>query len=279
MRPTAALAAPTAALILATCACTNTSSTPARGSATGETTAARSTTAAASDLCFDKGKGFAGEARLYIEHNATDRDTGFHGTFDQEGLAQGCIATPDGTPLMFIDTTNQLGTLGINQIFFESREPPNAVYSIADLKADFPEGEYRISGIDYQGTRRVGTAKFTHAIPAAPTIVEPKLVPEEKGPSNVVPSGGLTVRWEPVTRTVDGEQVSISGYEVIITKVEHADPHGLSRPVYDVHVPPNLTSLSVPDEFLEPKTLYELEVLALEDSGNQTITVGFFSTG
>ncbi len=31
-------------------------------------------------------------------------------------------------------------------------------------------------------------------------------------------------------------------------------------------------------EFLEPDTVYELEVLALEESGNQTITVGFFMT-
>ena len=39
-----------------------------------------------------------------------------------------------------------------------------------------------------------------------------------------------------------------------------------------------MTELSVPDEFFRPDTLYELEVLALEESGNQTITVGFFTT-
>ena len=109
---------------------------------------------APSDACFEKGKSFEGEARLYIEHNATDQDTGFHGMFDQEGLAEGCI----------------------------------------------------------------------------------------------------------------------------VTQEEHDDPHGLSRPVYDVHVPPDMTELPVPDEFFRPDTLYELEVLALEESGNQTITVGFFTT-
>ena len=50
----------------------------------------------------------------------------------------------------------------------------------------------------------------------------------------------------------------------------------MSRPVYDVHVPPSLTSLSVPDEFLQPGTVYELEVIALEESGNQTFSLGFF---
>mgnify|MGYP001611115032 FL=1 len=56
------------------------------------------------------------------------------------------------------------------------------------------------------------------------------------------------------------------------------DPDGLSRPVYDVHVPADLTSLAVPAAFLLPDTLYELEVLALEESGNQTISVGSFRT-
>lgn len=230
------------------------------------------------DACFEDGKSFAGEARLYIEHNATDEDTGFHGMFDQEGLSEGCIVTPDGTEVMFVNPTGKLDALGINQFFFESREPPNDEYSIADLKADFPEGQYRISGIDYQGEKRVGTATFTHAIPAKPSITAPRIVPEEEAASNTVRPQGVTVRWEPVTETIDGEPVTISGYEVIVTKEEHDDPHGLSRPEYDVHVPPDLHELSVPDEFFEPDTLYELEVLALEKSGNQTISVGFFTT-
>ncbi len=231
-----------------------------------------------SDACFDEGKSFEGEARLYIEHNATDRDTGFHGMFDQEGLSEGCIVTPDGTEVMFVNPTGKLDGLGINQFFFESREPPNDEYSIADLKRDFPEGEYRISGFDYRGERRVGSAEFSHAIPAQPTIVSPKVVPEEEAESNLLRPRGVTVRWKPVETTIDDEPVTITGYEVIVTKEEHDDPHGLSRPEYDVHVPPDMTELTVPEEFLQPDTVYELEVLALEQSGNQTITVGFFTT-
>lgn len=243
------------------------------GLATGACSADQS-----SDTCFEKGKSFEGEARLYIEHNATDEDTGFHGMFDQEGLSEGCIVTPDGTEVMFVNPVQKLDGLGINQFFFESREPPNDEYSIADLKKDFPEGQYRISGIDYQGEKRVGEAKFTHAIPTEPNITAPRIVPEEEGASNTLEPKGVAVRWDPVTETIDGEPLTISGYEVIVTKAEHEDPHGLSRPEYDVHVGPDMTELSVPDEFFEPKTLYELEVLALEESGNQTISVGFFTT-
>lgn len=230
------------------------------------------------DVCFDEGESFDGEARLYIEHNATDEDTGVHGMFDQEGLAEGCLETPDGTRIMLVDPAHPLDSLGINQFFFESREPPADEYSIADLKSDFPEGDYRISGIDFEGTKRVGTAVFTHAIPAPPEITDPILASEEEADGNTLPTTGLTVRWRPVTRTIDGAPVTITGYELIVTKAEHDDPNGLSRPEYDVHVPPDTTELAVPDGFLQPKTLYELEVLALEESGNQTISLGFFTT-
>src|SRR5687767_9068253 len=110
-------------------------------------TPAVSTAGVSSRLCFDEGRPFRGEARLYIEHNATDEDTGVHGMFDQEGLAEGCIQTPDGEQVMLVDPTGRLDALGINQFFFESREPPNDEYSIDDLKADFPEGDYTISGV------------------------------------------------------------------------------------------------------------------------------------
>jgi hypothetical protein len=65
---------------------------------------------------------------------------------------------------------------------------------------------------------------------------------------------------------------------VIITKEVDDDPNGFSRPTYDVHVSPTVRRLPVPAVFLEPDTVYELEVLALEASGNQTISVSFFQT-
>ena len=260
-----ALLAVTAALAMSTGACGN----DGAGNEKNETT---------TDACFADGEGFGGEARVYIEHNATDEDTGFHGMFDQEGLTKGCLTTPDGRELLLPTTSGPLADLGINQFFFESREPPNDEYSVEDLKADFPEGEYRISGIDFEGKRRVATATFTHAVPKPPDITEPRLVEEEQAGSNVLPPSGVTVRWDPVTETIDGRSVVITGYEVIVTQVQHRDPDGLSRPVYDVHVSPDVTTLPVAEGFLRPRTVYELEVLALEESGNQTIVVGFFAT-
>jgi len=105
---------------------------------------------------------------------------------------------------------------------------------------------------------------------------------EANVPSEVIEGDDGTFRigrvTEIVAETVDGERISITGYEVIVTKIDHDDPHGFSSPVFDVHVPADRNSLSVSDEFLEPGTEYVLEVLALERSGNQTITVSFFTT-
>jgi hypothetical protein len=235
------------------------------------------TAASAEEVCFEEGEDFEGEALLYIEHNATDGDTGVHGVFDQDGLAEACIQKPDGSELMLVDPTNELGDLGINQFFFESREPPNKEYSIADLEADFPEGNYLISGVDLEGTERLGSALFTHDIPTPPEITSPKVVDERKAEQNELPASGITVRWREVTETLDGKPIDITGYEVIVTDDEHEDPNSLSQPEYDVHVPPDMTELEVPDGFLEPGRIYEVEVLALEKSGNQTISLGYFT--
>ena len=124
-----------------------------------------------------------------------------------------------------------------------------------------------------------GSATFTHDVPAPPTIDAPVLAADPRDTKkNPVPLEDLTVTWQDVTETVAGGPADITGYEVIFTKEIDDDPNGFSRPTYDVHVPPTLNGLRVPAEFLEADTVYEVEVLALEVSGNQTITVGFFKT-
>lgn len=172
-----------------------------------------------------------------------------------------------------------MGELGLADLFFESREPPNDQLAVNDLLGGFPEGEYLVGALGHDGVARMASATFSHAIPAEPTITAPSLVDEEETANEaVVEPSGLVVSWEPVTKTIAGDPVDITAYQVIITKVEHDDPHGFSRPIYDVHLGPDATTLAVPGEFLEPATIYELEVLAIEVSGNQTISLGFFTT-
>jgi len=212
-----------------------------------------------------------GQAKLFFEHNSTDEDTGVHGAFDTSSFAELCVYNPKGRQILAVKPQGSLLKLTMGGIFFESREPPNEEVSIKSLKADFPEGKYTVRGVSHDGIGLIGAATFTHAIPAAPTI----LLPEDNA---VVDLTDLTVMWKPVTRSLDGAPINTTGYEIIITKDVADDPHGFSRPTFDVHVLPSLTALKVPSEFLEPNTPYELEVLALEKSGNQTITAIHFET-
>jgi hypothetical protein len=218
-------------------------------------------------------------AKLIIEFNSTDNDIGVHGAFDNHGWSELCVFDPGGRPIAAVDPLSQLNDLTMAGIFFESREPPAEEFSMADLAAAFPEGQYEVQGRSFDGTILLGSALFTHDVPAPPTITSPQLAEDPKGTGqNPVSRNDLAIAWDPVTETVNGGPVAITGYEVIITKEVDDDPHGFSRPTYDVHVPASVSRLSVPAEFLEPNTVYELEVLALEESGNQTISVGFFKT-
>lgn len=218
-------------------------------------------------------------AKLIIEFNFTDADLGVHGAFDGEGWKTLCVFDPTGRAVLEVGPRGQLRDLGMGGIFFESREPPRSEFSFADLEAAFPEGEYTVRGESFDGKSLTGSAMFTHDVPAAPKITSPELAEEPEGTDeNQIARKHLVIRWNDVTETVAGRRVDITGYEVIVTKEVEDDPHGFSRPIYDVHVPASLNSLSVPAEFLEADTVYELEVLALEQSGNQTISVGFFKT-
>lgn len=209
--------------------------------------------------------------KLFIEHNSTAEDTGVHGAFDSVDWQKLCVYDPNGRMVLEVEPKRQLRTLSISGIFFESREPPNDEVSIEQILAMFPEGRYSVRGRALDGRRLTGAATFTHDIPSAPVIV----FPQEDG---TVSPDGFAVMWNHVTTTLDGEPLNRTGYEVIVTKDVPDDPNGFSRPTYDVHVPPSETSLTVPSEFLEPGTRYELEVLVLEVSGNQTITSFFFQT-
>jgi hypothetical protein len=217
-------------------------------------------------------------AKLIIEFNSTDDDLGVHGAFDDAGWSELCVLDPTGRPVAVFDPQGAMKDLTMAGVFFESREPPGSEYSMENLAADFPEGEYTVRANSFDGSVLVGSATFTHAVPAPPTITAPTIADDPASPGAAVARAGLAVAWDPVTETVDGAPVTITGYEVIVTKENHDDPNGFSRPTYDVHVPAVVNSLSVPMEFLEPNTVYELEVLALEHSGNQTISVGFFVT-
>lgn len=209
--------------------------------------------------------------KLLFEYQSTDVDTGIHGLFDTHGWSELCVYAPDGTQILAVKPQSALKDLTVAGIFFESREPPDDEVPQTEIVGMFSEGEYEVVGTSFDGAGLTGVATLTHDIPEPPTIVFP-----EEG--DIVDPNDFVVSWEPVTKTVNGDPAEITGYEIIVTDEGVEDPNGFSQPIASIHVPPSVASLTIPSEFLQPGTEYELEVIALEESGNQTITVVFFET-
>jgi hypothetical protein len=215
------------------------------------------------------------EAKLNIEHNATDEDTGFQGFIDSEGWRRLDISGPHGQVLAF-EGKGSLAELGLTELFFETVEPANADTPIEQILAKLPEGNYTIAGSAQENGESLGqtsgTALLTHDLPAGPELVSP----EE---DSTVPTRGVVARWKPVSRTITGEPVKIVAYQLIIEKDVDPHPHLIGKFGLSMYLPPSVTSIPVPNGFLEPRTAYNWEVLAIERSGNQTLSSASFQTG
>jgi hypothetical protein len=215
------------------------------------------------------------DAKLNIEHNATDRDTGFQGFVDSEGWRRLDVRGPAGKVLTF-KGSGSLGKLGLTELFFETVEPENKDASIKKMLAKLPEGRYRIAGSAQENGMRVGRtagkAWLTHAIPKGPRLVSP-------AEGATVPTRGVVADWEPVSKTITGKPVRIIAYQLIIEKDAAPHRHMIGKFGLSMYLPPSVTSIDVPEGFLEPGADYEWEVLAIERSGNQTLSSGSFKTG
>lgn len=217
-------------------------------------------------------------AKLYIEYMSTGIDLGVHGFFDDHGWSELCVYDPSGALVLAVKPQSQLRDLTMAGLFFESREPVIDQYPFEALFAQFPEGEYTIIGTNFDGTGLKGTAMFTHTVAAPPVITAPALAEEDRIGEVVHPVSDMQIAWEPVTETIDGKPVSISGYEVIVTNMDAEYPASFAQPIYDVHLPADRSSVTVPAVFFEAGTRYEVEIVAIEESGNQTINNGYFTT-
>jgi hypothetical protein len=80
------------------------------------------------------------DAKLNIEHNATDKDTGFQGFIDSEGWRRLDVRGPNGEVLAF-EGRGSLGELGLTELFFETVEPENANVPIEQMLAKAARGE------------------------------------------------------------------------------------------------------------------------------------------
>lgn len=201
-------------------------------------------------------------ATLIVEINDTDGDAGLQIFLDHDAWKSIAISRPDGTKIVDFQTLSELQNYGLTELFSESSEPPFTEVPLEEFKKLFPEGDYLFQGETIQGEKIESTVPLSHAFPDGPEITSP----EEE--STVAP-GELVVRWEPLAAV---EGVEIVGYQVVV--VTESEP---SRSL-EADLPATATEMKIPAEFMESGTEFKAEVLAIEASGNKTLTEVAFST-
>lgn len=207
------------------------------------------------------------DARLKIELNATDEDAGVQVFLDADPWKSMAIFDPDGRLVFRSVTRGRFGKQGGTELFLESAEPNFSELTLEKFLERFPEGTYEFEGVGLKGEELEGEAIFTHNIPDGPVLVSPA-EDAEVDPDNLV------VEWGSVG-AANGSP--IIGYQVIVVKPD-TGIRALPKITLDVMMPPTATSMAVPPGFLLPASEYEWEVLAIEQGGNQTLSVGHFRT-
>lgn len=199
------------------------------------------------------------DARLKIEYNATDGDAGLQVFLDAPAWREISITNPAGRRLLDVEAQEVIRNYGLTELFSESSEPPFTEFPFSEFKQLFPEGRYTFQGLTVEGQRLRSIFVLSHDVPDGPTIVSP---PADAS----LARDELVVQWLPDTSPPG---VDVVAYQVLVV----ADEPALGNPtrVLDVMLPGTATRLPVPAEFLVPGT-YKTEVLAIEASGNQTLT-------
>ena len=221
---------------------------------------------------------------IHFETNASACDMGIQISFDTEGITEGSVEDPhEKVVYSFHAVDGMEGTQDITEGFQERVEPPiidlqsalgcepsDDAISLTELLATWPAGLYDFDGRSGP-TEFEGRARLNHKVPAGPEITAP-------GDGDVVPHDApLLIKWKKVTRPIIPRlgPVEVVGYHVLVDDVTiPVLPPGKTQTAFDADVSRNETSFVVPKQFLEPNRIYELEILATEKGGNQTITEG-----
>ena len=234
------------------------------------------------------------EAEIFFELNNTDGDLGIHALIDGEAWKTLKIFDARERRLLKVRAKGRLRRQGLTEIFFESAEPlfesddPDEVtLTPEEFFARFPEGEYEIEGRTLEGGELESETEVTHVMPAPPVVTvntEPMAtVCDDEDPDFNAPevSTPVTIEWEEVTMShpdlgVDPpEAVTIHNYEVVVEAEIEVNGEELET-VFSVILPPDARSMTIPDDFLALADEWKYEVLAREESFNQTAVESCF---
>jgi hypothetical protein len=198
-------------------------------------------------------------ATLIIEVNETDGDAGLQFFLDGEPWRSMTISDPNGRVVVDVDAEGRLRDWGLTELFSESNEPPFTEVPLTEFLARFPAGRYSFVGETIEGEQLVGTARLSHDIPKGPEITSP-------ADGATVNRDGVVARWKAPPEPAG---IDIVGYRVIATR---EDP----LRVYQVELPASARRVPIPAAFLQSGIEYELEIQAIEESGNWTFNTSTF---
>ncbi|MDH4047886.1 MAG: hypothetical protein OEW68_08825 [Gammaproteobacteria bacterium] len=233
----------------------------------------------------DKAQPFK-QTNIHFETNASACDMGIQMSFDTDGVTEVEVENPYGQVVFsLLAVYGMENTSDLTEQFQERVEPPitdlidalgceheapDEEITLSELLAAWPAGWYEFEGESGEDEFE-GKAELTHRVPAGPKIVRP-----EDG-DIVSDSAHLRIKWRKVTEPLVPYlgPVTVVGYHVVVADVTEATLlPGATKTVLDADLSANETSFIVPKQFLEPNRIYEFEVLATEQFGNQTITEG-----
>lgn len=227
------------------------------------------------------------EAHIFFELNNTDGDLGIHGKIDGEPWKRLKIESPDGRKLLDARIKGQLKKQGMTEFFFESAEPSFDELSPQDFFARFPEGYYEIEGLTLDNQELESETLVTHTMPAPPEPFvngQPAALQcdsEEPGYDATQTQAPVTISWAPVTMSHPDPAgggaavqppipVLIVNYEVVVeTTVTLVNGEEFTTTLNTI-LPPDATEMTIPEEFISLNTEFKYEVLAREESYNQT---------
>lgn len=205
-----------------------------------------------------------GEAQLFFELNNTDGDLGIHAKIDGDPWKQLWIMTPDESVLLSVTARGNLRRQGMTEIAFESAEPPFSELAPKDFLKRFPEGTYEVEAIMLDGGELESDVEISHVLPAPPQFLGPA------GPCSnpVAVTAPITIAWNPVTQSHPtigrpGVAVEVERYEVAF-EVVGGDLK------FFAELPPDVTSIDVPELFTEEPGVIKFEVLVKAADGNRT---------
>ena len=234
------------------------------------------------------------EAEIFFELNDTDGDLGIHALIDGDAWKKLKIKGPADDKMLDIKIKGNLKQQGLTELFFESAEPTFDELFPEEVFDRFPDGEYEIQGKTLEGDKLESTAVVTHVMPAPaePTVNGFAMVEvcDEDDPDYVATDlevmAPVIIAWPAVTTSHPdpfgggaGVQppvgVVIHNYEVVVETEVEVDGDELEV-VFSVILPPGETSMTVPAEFLALSDEFKYEVLAREESFNQTAVESCF---